>query len=361
MDRRLGLWVSAVGGLLAVTLVAAPIWDFWRYRSLRAPLGPHVPVGVILPLRSVPPPLPAQAPERQAPAAARFASVAAPEPARSGVEAHAAPHPGPGANPMRPGVPTATLIAGFASPGGTATTSDPARAHSVPVSRPVEMAPARPASLPATSIPGDRLQERTAAAASSANAPADSAGTFVPGWPAAPAPEPAPQLPPEPRHGTAPPPPVTSPGNTAADPVETTPVIPMLTLTPPAGAVKAGDAFSVTVRLTTGTSVSSLPFHVDFDPAVLQFQSAERGPAIGAAMQTILLASVSPARPGDLAVGLSVVDSGPMLHGSGTVLRLNFLALAPGSTALAFDRASIRGNMSEPLEAQFHDTRIDVH
>jgi hypothetical protein len=94
---------------------------------------------------------------------------------------------------------------------------------------------------------------------------------------------------------------------------------------------------------------------------VLQFQSAERGSAIGASMQTILLASVSPARPGDLAVGLSLVDSGPMLRNSGTVLRLNFLALAPGSSALTFDRASIRGNMSQPLDAQFHDTRIDVH
>lgn len=55
MERRLGLWVSAVGALLAVALVAAPVWDFWRYRSLRAPLG-HVAVGVILPLRTLPPP-----------------------------------------------------------------------------------------------------------------------------------------------------------------------------------------------------------------------------------------------------------------------------------------------------------------
>jgi Cohesin domain len=124
--------------------------------------------------------------------------------------------------------------------------------------------------------------------------------------------------------------------------------------------VSVGDSLVVAVRLTGASGVTSLPFHVEFDPAVLEFLAVEEGPAVGGAMQPILLASVSPARPGDLAVGLSLVETGGLLRGAGTVMRLKFRAIGPGASPLDFSRATIRGRMSEPMDARFQNAAVEV-
>jgi hypothetical protein len=69
---------------------------------------------------------------------------------------------------------------------------------------------------------------------------------------------------------------------------------------------------------------------------------------------------VNPARPGDLAVGLSFIDAGGAFNGSGTLLELRFRALAAGVTGLTLDRASIRGRFSQALQAQFENGSVSV-
>jgi hypothetical protein len=300
MDRRLGLWVSAVGGLLAVALVAAPIWDLWRYRRLRAPLGAHVPVGMILPLRTLPAPLPTRpAAAEEIPAAAPLQPPPADRPTRSDAPGGIAAAPAPpiaapdhaaGNAPDRPGPhrdftsrlrDNAVAATPLSSHTGAATTTDDATSKSTTADTGAE--------------------------------PSAAAGALLV-WPAAPAPDHGPQLPPEPQQGPPPPSP-TTPTHSTGDPRPATVAIPMLT---------------------------------------------EQGPAIAAGMQPILLASVNPARPGDLAVGLSLIESGGLLHGTGTVIRLQFRALAAGTSPLGFSSASIRGAISETLDAQFHDASVNV-
>ncbi|HET8945719.1 MAG TPA: cohesin domain-containing protein [Candidatus Polarisedimenticolia bacterium] len=343
MDRRLGLWVSAVGGLLAVTLVVAPVWDFWRYRSLRAPLGPHVPIGVILPMRSVPPPLPARAPDTPA-APRRAAIVPAAEPRDV---------PAPAATPWR-------AVASTPQPGS------PVAARAV-VERPAPASHAPPSTLPTVTAP------RAAAFMAPPSPPPLPAETHAGGDPS-PAPQgigwiaapvvPAPTAPPSPE---ADPEPATPKPNTPVthgpgggssrpDPREN----PTLALVLPSTPITVGDAVNVTVHLSDASNVSSVPFHVEFDPAVLEFQSASQGPGV-ASMQPILLANVNPARPGDLAVGLSLVESSGLLQGSGAVIRLQFRAVAPGVSPLDFSRASVRGRTGEALDARFQNASVEVH
>jgi len=348
MDRRLGLWVSAVGGLLAVALVAAPVWDLWRYRRLRAPLGAHVPVGMILPLRTLPAPLPARPP------AAEEIPAAAPLQPRPGAD-RPTESDTPAGTPVAPAPP-------IAAPDRAARNAvdrpGPHRDDASPRLRDNAVA-ATPLSshTGAAATTDDAMSTRTTAE-STGGEPSAAAGALLI-WPAAPAQDNGPQLPPEPQQGPPPASPST-PTHSTGDPRPPTVAIPMLTLVPPAGPVAVGDSFTIAVRLSGASNVTSLPFHVEFDPAVLQFQSAEQGPAIGAGMQPILLASVNPARPGDLAVGLSLIESGGLLHGTGTVIRLQFRALAAGTSPLGFSSASIRGAISEALDAQFHDASVNV-
>src|SRR5439155_19837889 len=92
--------------------------------------------------------------------------------------------------------------------------------------------------------------------------------------------------------------------------------------------VSTGEVVSVSVVLSDGHQITSLPFHLQFNPEVLAYVGAHLGPAFsGGALQPVLLASVNPSRPGDLAVGLSLVDASGSFTGSGAVLVLDFRAI----------------------------------
>ena len=134
-----------------------------------------------------------------------------------------------------------------------------------------------------------------------------------------------------------------------------------LSLAPDRSAVSQGETLSVQVLLTGARDITSVPFHLQFDPGVLEFVGARTGPALnGRSLQPIFLASVNPGRPGDLAVGLSLVRSSGTFNGSGAILLIDFRALAPGRSDLHFDRASVRGPTSELLPAEIVGSTAEV-
>jgi len=134
-----------------------------------------------------------------------------------------------------------------------------------------------------------------------------------------------------------------------------------LTLAADRQSISRGETFSVQVVLTGAREITSVPFHLQFDPGVLQYVAARTGPALnGRSLQPIFLASVNPGRPGDLAVGLSFVRSSGTFSGSGAILLIDFQALAPGRSDLLFDRASVRGSASETLPAEIVGSSAEV-
>ena len=360
MNRRPGAWISACAALLAIALAAAPVWDAWRYRRLRSPVGPHVPVGVILPLRSAPPETapPGGAPALSGEAApiARTATYASKD-AASGAPTGQSPSPTAAATHRTAGTPTVA----------TTPASTVRRADGTPGHRPDQVEPpgrvVTPAQRGRSADPHEASQDRAtepeSAAADSGSDPGDHAAMGSIGWAVVPQPDGESPLSPEPQDGPPPPKPV-SPSPGPGDPTPIPEAIPTLQLVPFRPALSVGESLVVAVRLSGASNVTSLPFHVEFDPAVLEFQAVEEGPAVGA-KQPILLASVSPARPGDLAVGLSLVETGGLLQGSGTVMRLKFRAIGLGSSPLDFSRATIRGRISEPLDARFQNASVQVH
>jgi len=135
-----------------------------------------------------------------------------------------------------------------------------------------------------------------------------------------------------------------------------------VTLLPDRPAVSRGGTVRIKVAVAGSDPVSSLPFHLLFDPDVLEFVGVEEGPALqGASPQPILLASVNPNRPGDLAVGLALLEAAGSLTGSGSVMTLEFRALGSGQTTMAFDRASLHGPTGESLPAAFVSSEILVN
>jgi hypothetical protein len=118
-----------------------------------------------------------------------------------------------------------------------------------------------------------------------------------------------------------------------------------LRLVPGASSIAAGDTVDVQVMLEDSQTVSSVPFHVRFDPEVVDFVAARPGAALGVAAP-ILMASVAPERPDDLAVGLAMPGAGFLSDGA--ILILRFIGKRAGSSPISFDRAAVRGLDAAP-------------
>ncbi len=134
-----------------------------------------------------------------------------------------------------------------------------------------------------------------------------------------------------------------------------------LKLVPGSTVLTPGQPVVVRVVLGEGASISSVPFHLKFNPEVLQYVTAREGALFrSTSLQPVLLASVNPNRPGDLAVGLSMIESSGLLNGSGGILEIEFRALAPGQSELLFDRASVRGPTGAPLPVELLTSSVAV-
>jgi len=395
MSQRLYSLVTRSAALLILALLLAPVWDSWRYRGLAASGGATFPVGAIMSA-------PRHAPDVTAPVV--IAALGRPftggESARSGSMAglHSpAPAwtlPPEGMRHTSPGSPGSAFQAWTAraqvDPFWNGDTASPSPVGLPPAGAPVDEASAgalnRAGDPPADSrdssaaagVPTPaRLDQKRGAPAEgdephdndSSQAPAAADHAQLPGqagvlagmWPASPTgPESEPVVPPSPvDSGPASPARAYSPHPSSGDPDPTPVQTPLVTAQVTTPEVAVGDMFVVSIQIDNAEKMTSLPFHLEFDPAVIEFAGSQAGPALSS-HDPVLLASVSPNRPGDLAVGLSLIESAGAFTGTGDVVTLQFRALEPGHSDLSFSRASLRGARSEPVEVRFASGSVTV-
>jgi len=393
MSHRLYALVTRSAALLILALLVAPLWDSWRYRGLAASGGAAFPVAAIMPA------------PRRAPDAAAAQDVATDgQPVTTsglaGADRLAALQaPARGWAPLwRPARPVAATSSGSTFEAWTARAQvDPfwngqasARepAGSLPDGPPADAGdgvgldegsagPRRSSEAAGAAGPDpEEVRARSRVAAVDYGTEEESAGWPAredepagPGetglipvlWPSLPAdPETAPPPAPEPvdpgtTNSSRVNPPTPSPGGPTPAPLG----VPVVTAEVATPEVAPGEMLLVAIRIEDADRMTSLPFHLVFDPAVIEFAGSQAGPAL-ATHDPVLLASVSPNRPGDLAVGLSLIESAGTFSGTGDVVTLQFRALAPGRSDLSFSRATLRGVRSEPLEVRFASGSVTV-
>jgi len=351
-----------VAALMAGFLLALPVWDWWTYRQAdmvspspeyRAPAGTDPPTAVaavappargdtILAAGMAPPPAPAPSGR----AAQQVQPVQHAQPVQhSSSTAVAAPAPGPrGAEREIP--PRAST--------GRTEGSDPTRRTGLSESA----APVRP--------PAPQPGSPTAGSGSAPGAPPPPSTTGPLSWVRslfvqAPAAGPATETPPQPADSPAPQPEedTSDPSPDSDRPPEAG--APRLSLVPNTPEVAYGKVLTVRVVVTGGEKITSVPFHLKFDPALLEFLGARTGPAfVSSSLEPLLLASVNPERPGDLAVGLALIGTSRSFTGSGSLVVLDFRAIGRGRSDLTFENSSVRGATSEALPVEFANTSIQV-
>jgi len=120
--------------------------------------------------------------------------------------------------------------------------------------------------------------------------------------------------------------------------------------------VKVGDLFNVQVMIADATNVGSVPFHLAYDPKILEFvpPAVEGGFLKSDGASTIFNAQAATTNEIFVALARVGVPTGASVTGSKLILCVfQFHALAPGMTSLAFTEASVLDPAGKPLLANF--------
>ncbi len=137
-------------------------------------------------------------------------------------------------------------------------------------------------------------------------------------------------------------------------PIDDTPLTPAtVRLVPSAASYVVGENVTTMVNIEDAMNVGSVPFHLKYDPAVVQYISSAEGTFMNNdGIETFFL--VAPAPAGDeVVVGLSRAGSGPGASGAGELATFEFLAIGPGDAGFAFTGSSVRDPQTKSLPAVF--------
>jgi hypothetical protein len=128
----------------------------------------------------------------------------------------------------------------------------------------------------------------------------------------------------------------------------------MVRIEPDATIYRSGDRLTVAVTIANGRNVGSVPFHLVYDPQVVEFVSpATEGPYLGSdGGLTVFLAAESGAG-GEIVVGLSRLGEPVGVDGSGTLALFEFDAVGEGDCGFGFSAASVKDPDAVDLTALF--------
>ncbi len=135
---------------------------------------------------------------------------------------------------------------------------------------------------------------------------------------------------------------------------------PQVLMMPVSGEVLVGDRVTITVAISSATNVGHVPFHVTFNPGVLQFDHGEEGSFLGSdGVPTAFFAAVT-SSGAEVVIGLSRLGQEEGNHGGGNLCVLHFNAVGPGDAGLGFASAKVRDSTNRIVESFFQPATVVV-
>ncbi len=132
-------------------------------------------------------------------------------------------------------------------------------------------------------------------------------------------------------------------------------------LRPRAGSVAAGDQVVVDVVAEGAQGVATVNFQLRYNPKVLRFMPpAQPGPFLAQGGAPADVQAVESAEGGLVIVSATRAGSSGA-SGSGTIVTLRFVAVAPGTASFGFAAAQVRDPEMDPIPASFRVTNVEVH
>ena len=132
-------------------------------------------------------------------------------------------------------------------------------------------------------------------------------------------------------------------------------------LVPSAPSYRVGDRVIVEVRIENATNVGSVPFHLRFNRAALEYvPPANQGPFLNSdGANTVFLANDSQGG-GEIVVGLSRLGGGDGMSGAGTLASFQFQAIAAGDCGFGWAGASVKDPQARNVPASFLTAPVAV-
>ena len=118
----------------------------------------------------------------------------------------------------------------------------------------------------------------------------------------------------------------------------------------------------VQVVIDNAWNVGSTPFHLRYDPAVLELRPPPvEGPFMSAdGADTVFLWGSDPDHEGELVIGLSRLAAPQGAAGAGTLVVFEFQAVAGGNAGFAFTAASVKDPQAQNMPAAFDTALVTV-
>ena len=130
---------------------------------------------------------------------------------------------------------------------------------------------------------------------------------------------------------------------------------------PGASSYSVGDTVEVNVQVSGANNVGSIPFHLHYNKAILQFMppGIEGGFMNSDGANTVFLAG-DPGNGGKIVVGLSRMGGGDGISGAGSLATFRFLATGEGSANFSFTGASVKDPQANNKPAAFNATAVQI-
>jgi hypothetical protein len=132
-------------------------------------------------------------------------------------------------------------------------------------------------------------------------------------------------------------------------------------LVPSRTTYNVGETVAVNVFMESADNVGSVPFHLRYNPQVLQFiPPAVEGPFLQADGTNTVFLAPDTGGGGEIVVGLSRLGGGDGASGAGSLATFQFLAVAEGDAGFAFTGASVKDPQARNLPASFSVVGVRV-
>ena len=116
----------------------------------------------------------------------------------------------------------------------------------------------------------------------------------------------------------------------------------------------------MSLNIANGQHVGSVPLHLHYNTAVLQYVKYSKGPFLEADGTSAVMFANDTGGGGEVVVGLSRLQGGVGASGNGVLAAFEFLAVGPGSAGFAFTGASVRDGQAKVVPAQFSAVPVNV-
>jgi hypothetical protein len=121
-----------------------------------------------------------------------------------------------------------------------------------------------------------------------------------------------------------------------------------------------GNDFTVDVVISHAAGVGSVPFHLAFDPTVLEFMGAGSvSPFLSQDGTPVFVLATIGSGGREVIVGLSRQGSRPGVSGSGTLIQMTFRPKKPQTTTkLTFTDLSVLDPQAQPMPSEKLDMTV---